>query len=201
VSDPFGTSEPAVPTNTTANNFTPIKALSTFCRDWIICARVASKSELRNTKAGGKLLKLELVDKHNTHIEATFFNESAVTFFPQIEENRVYLFSNGYVKMANKKFTSVRNDYSITFDTRSLIEPASDDGAISRHSFDFMPIDQMKEVFQKKTLDVVGIVINVEEKESIKLKSGDQKARKFLEIVDDSMASIGVTCWGDNLCD
>lgn len=85
----------------------------------------------------------------------------------------MYLFSNGYVKMANKKFTSVRNDYCITFEQRSLIEPVSDDGAISRHSFDFMPINQLKEVFQKKTLDVVGIVINVEEKETIKLKSGD----------------------------
>lgn len=56
-------------------------------------------------------------------------------------------------------------------------------------------------MFQRNTLDVVGIVINVEEKESIKLKSGDTKARKFIEIVDDSMYSVGITCWGDKLCD
>lgn len=103
--------------------------------------------------------------------------------------------------MANKKFTSVRNDYCITFEMRSMIEPASDDGTISRHSFDFMQISQLKEVFQKKTLDVVGVVTLVEDKENIKLKSGDSKSRKFLEIVDDSMCSIGVTIWGDNLCD
>jgi len=59
------------------DNFTPIKALSTFTRDWMILARVAQRSELRNTRAGGKLLKIELVDKYGTHIEATFFNDSA----------------------------------------------------------------------------------------------------------------------------
>jgi len=59
----------------------------------------------------------------------------------------------------------------------------------------------MKDVFQKKTVDVVGIVILVEDKESIKLKSGDSKSRKYIEIVDDSMCSIGITIWGDNLCD
>lgn len=103
--------------------------------------------------------------------------------------------------MANKKFTSVKNDYCLTFEQRSLIEPASDDGSISHHAFEFVPIQQIKDMFQRNTLDVVGIVINVEEKESIKLKSGDTKARKFIEIVDDSMYSVGITCWGDKLCD
>ena len=103
--------------------------------------------------------------------------------------------------MANKKFTSVQNDYCITFEMKSLIEPASDDGSISMHSFDFVSIGKLKDMFQKKTLDVVGIVINAEQKESIKLKSGESKARKYIEIVDDSLYSIGVTLWGDNLCD
>ena len=61
----------------TVENFTPIKALTTFTRDWVIKARVVQKSELRNTRNGGKLLKIELVDSMNTHIEATFFNDTA----------------------------------------------------------------------------------------------------------------------------
>lgn len=36
-----------------------------------------------------------------------------------LEENKVYLFSNGSVKMANKKFTSVKNDFCIIFDKNS----------------------------------------------------------------------------------
>ena len=63
------------------DHFTPIKALTTFTRDWVIKARVVQKSDLRNTRTGGKLLKLELVDNMETHIEATFFNDTASHFF------------------------------------------------------------------------------------------------------------------------
>jgi DNA polymerase III alpha subunit (gram-positive type) len=66
-------------------NFTPIKALTTFSRDWVIKARIVHKSDLKNTRNGGKLLKLELVDSMNTHIEATFFNDSAEHFFPMVQ--------------------------------------------------------------------------------------------------------------------
>ena len=83
------------------NNYMPIKAMNTFTKDWIIKARVSQKGELKTTKKGGYLLKLELVDSFGTQIEGTFFNDAAKQFVNAIEENKVYLFSNGYVKMAN----------------------------------------------------------------------------------------------------
>lgn len=123
-----------------SNNYMPIKALNTFTRDWVVKARVSSKGELRTTKNGGKLLKLELVDNYGTAIEATMFNDSAKHFDPMVEENKVYLFSNGYVKLANKKFTSVKNDFSITFEERSLIQEVVDDGTITQMAFEFTKI-------------------------------------------------------------
>ena len=44
----------------------PIKALNTFCRDWKIQARIASKGEKRITKKGGSIMKIELVDMYGT---------------------------------------------------------------------------------------------------------------------------------------
>ena len=64
--------------------YMPIKALNTFSRDWKIQARVASKSEKRQTRNGGSLLKIELVDMYGTQIEGTFFNEAADQFEPKI---------------------------------------------------------------------------------------------------------------------
>lgn len=146
-------------------------------------------------------MKMELVDKYGTHIEATFFNDSAIEFDKKIEENRVYMWSNGSVKMANKKYTSVRNDYCLIFDKRSVIDPASDDGTICRQAFDFTPIAELRDAFQKKSIDAIGIVIECEDKEQIKLKSGQQKSRKHITIVDDSLCSICITVWGDTMCD
>lgn len=44
------------------------------------------------------------------------FNEVAIKWFDQLQENKVYIFSGGSIKMANKKFTSIKNDFCITFD-------------------------------------------------------------------------------------
>lgn len=55
----------------------PIKGLNNYSRDWVVKARVASKVFKAQTRNGGSLLKIELVDSYGTSIEATFFNKSA----------------------------------------------------------------------------------------------------------------------------
>jgi len=42
--------------------YMPIKALTSFSQDWKIKARIASKADKRQTRGGGSLLKIELVD-------------------------------------------------------------------------------------------------------------------------------------------
>lgn len=54
-------------------------------KDWTIRARVSSKSDIKTTRNGGKLLKIELVDHFGTQIEGTFFNDAAITFDPVIK--------------------------------------------------------------------------------------------------------------------
>ena len=115
----------------------PLKALNTFARDWKIQARIASKSEKRTTNKGGSLLKIGLVDLYGTQIEGTFFNEAADLFDPILKENKVYLFSNGCVKMANKRFTSIKNDFCIVFEKTAQIIEVEDDNTIALRAFEF----------------------------------------------------------------
>lgn len=103
------------------NNYMPVKAMNTFTKDWIIKARISSRSDLKTTKKGGYLMKIELVDHLGTQIEGTFFNDAAQHFDTLLVEDRVYLFSNGTVKMANKKFTSLQNDFCIVFEKHANI--------------------------------------------------------------------------------
>lgn len=56
----------------------PIKILNTFTKDWVIQARISSRTELIKTKNGGKLLKIELIDRNDSKIEGVFFNEAAI---------------------------------------------------------------------------------------------------------------------------
>jgi len=43
------------------------------------------------------------------------FNETANKFNEKVQEGKVYIFSNGKVQLANKRYTSIKNDYSLTF--------------------------------------------------------------------------------------
>ena len=99
--------------------YTPIKALSTFNYDWRIKARITKKGERRswkNQRTEGYLLNVELMDKHGTQIQATFFKDACDKFEPIIREGGIFLFSNGTVKIANQRFTSIKNDFCLVFD-------------------------------------------------------------------------------------
>lgn len=121
----------------------PIKALNNYIRDWVVKARVASKIFKETTRNGGALLKIELVDQYGTSIEGTFFKKSAEKFAPLITENKVYLFSDGNIKLANKKYTSVMNDFAITFEEHARISEAKDDNSITHVAFNFSSIERI----------------------------------------------------------
>ena len=82
------------------------------------------------------------------------------------------------IKIANKKFTSVRNDLCIIFEKHSEIVLAEDDGSISNQAFDFCPINDIRDILQMKTIDVVGIISELGDKDEIKLKSGGTRFRR-----------------------
>lgn len=104
--------------------YTPVRVLNQFSTDWRIRARVTKKGEekqWRNQKGEGVLLNIEMIDKEGTQIQATFFGDAVYKFSPILKENKIYLFANGFVKLANKKFTSIKNDYCLTFDQNADI--------------------------------------------------------------------------------
>jgi replication factor A1 len=174
----------------------PIKALNTFTKDWVIKARISSKTELKQTRKGGWLLKMEIVDELGTSIEGTFFNDSAKHWDPLIEQNKVYLFRNGKVSMANKKFTTVRNDFCITFEQHAVISQANDDGKIGQQAFEFVPIADLEDSHLKNA-DILAVIVSTTDADSIKLKSGESKLKKEVILADQSGCSIKMTIWGD----
>ena len=48
-------------------------------------------------------------------IQATSFNDTANKIDEKVQLNKVYTFAGGDVKLANKKFTAIKNDYCLTF--------------------------------------------------------------------------------------
>ena len=102
----------------TGDQYMPIGALNQFSQEFRFKARVVKKPPLRqytNQKGSGQIMGIDLIDREGTMIQATLFNEMAEKWYPKIEENKVYIFANGKVGLSNKRFTSIKNDYSLTF--------------------------------------------------------------------------------------
>jgi replication factor A1 len=182
--------------------YTPIKALSPMNSDWIIKARVSKKypvKEWNNSRGSGKLMNFELVDKHGTQIQATLFNKAVEKFEPIIQQDKVYVFCKGQVKVANQKFTAIKNDYSLTFNPYSEITQTEDDSSISKMAFNFVTLKEIQNKREGKTLDFVGIVLSNTGVTTINLKNGGTKDKRDYEVCDNSEdggLKAVITLWG-----
>ena len=90
--------------------------------------KVIRKHEIRkftNAKGNGVILNVDLLDASNTEIRAVCFNEAVHKFEPILDERKIYLMSDGLVRLANKKYTSNPNDYELTFGPYADIQVAA----------------------------------------------------------------------------
>ena len=85
-------------------DYTPIAALNPMNPDWIVKARVTKKGAPRhwkNFRGEGDLMNIELKDEFGSQIQATFFNKHVEQFKDKIQENKIYSFQNGQIKLKN----------------------------------------------------------------------------------------------------
>ena len=78
-----------------------------------------------------------------TQIQATMFNEAAKKFYPMFELGKVYYVSKGSLRIANKQFKTVQNDYEMTLNENAVVEEASGETIIPQVQFNFVKIDQL----------------------------------------------------------
>ena len=192
----------SITSNEPIEDFTPIAALNPMNSNWLIKARVTKKGVPRhwkNFRGEGELLNIELVDENGDQIQGTFFNNHVDKFKDQIQENKVYAFRNGQVKQSNSRYTSIKNEYAITFGKDTVITLLEDDDKIQTDGFSYSSIKELSKMDNGKIADVKGIVINVENMDEITMKNGTCKPIRRVLIADNSKEpgiSIQVTFWG-----
>ena len=57
-----------------------------------------------------------------------------------IQENKIYVVSDGSIKLANKKFTSIPNDFCISFYDSTEFKEVAEDQMIGKDGWSFKPI-------------------------------------------------------------
>jgi replication factor A1 len=186
----------------TAGIFFPINDLSPYNRSWTIKARVTTKSQPRtfNRKVGGgegKLFSVDLLDAEGGQIRATFFNEAVAKYEKMIEQGKVFLFSGGQVRIANKQYTSLSHRYELSFDNSCNVEPASDDVAIGTIRFEIVDLRALQSRPLPCSVDLCGVVQSSAEVAKLVSKAGQDLVKRDIVLADDTGFTLQVTLWGE----
>lgn len=183
----------------TGQVLTPVKMLDRYLNRWTIRVRCSSKSPPKEynggSNGGGRLFSVTFLDETG-EIRATMFNDAMDKFYPILNEGCMYVISNGKLKFANKKFTSVKHAYELTLNVDATVIPVDSIDTVPNVRFDFTPIDNIQECKKDDMIDVVGVVIATKAATTIATKKGDT-ARRNVTLADNSGRAIELTLWGD----
>lgn len=179
----------------------PISSLCPYQNKWVIKARVTSKSPIRtwsNARGEGKLFSIDLMDESG-EIRATAFKEQCDKFYDLIEVDELYFISKCQLKPANKQFTTLKNDYEMTFTNETVVQLCTDNSEnIPTIKYDLVPISKIADMEPKAAVDVIGICKTVGELQTFTSRTTNKEFKKReLTLVDTSNAAVIVTLWGD----
>jgi len=128
-------------------------------------------------------------------MEVLSFGQTATRIYGEIEEGKCYQLEGLYVKINNKKFSSVKSDYQLNCSDQVKLTLLEDDNSIKTYNFDFTKISDIKDLGAETLVDVYGKVIDIGEKNTISTKFGDKDLRRVY-IADDSNTKIEISLWG-----
>ncbi|XP_061364959.1 replication protein A 70 kDa DNA-binding subunit B [Gastrolobium bilobum] len=181
----------------------PLVSLNPYQGNWTIKVSVTSKGNMRtykNARGEGCVFNVELTDEDGTQIQATMFNDAARKFYDKFVMGKVYYISKGALKVANKQFKTVQNDYEMTLNENSEVEEVANEVSfVPETKFTFVQIDQLGPHVNKSDLvDVVGVVQNVSSTMSIRRKSNNESIpKRDITITDETKKTVVVSLWNE----
>ncbi|KAL5017372.1 hypothetical protein ScPMuIL_006961 [Solemya velum] len=177
-----------------------ITSLTPYQNRWRIRARVTQKTGIRtwsNSRGEGKLFSVNLLDESG-EIRATGFNDAVDKYYEMMEINKIYYISRGSLKTANKQYTSIQNDYEMSFNNDTVIEPCEEDVELPTLTFDFVQINALESKQPNSMIDIIGIVKTANDISTVTGRQSQKEIKKRdLQLVDQSGMVVNLTLWGN----
>lgn len=178
---------------------TPIEYLSPYANSWTIRGRVTLKGDIREftSQRGipGKLFNFNMLDE-TTEIRVTGFTEAADKWYDFIQEGKVYYLSKASVVLANKRFSTLPNEYEIRLERDTTIEVCDDPVEVPQMKYSFVDLNHLDDCSANSNVDVIGVIKSVDDVQEITSKAGKTFEKREVHIVDKTKYGVNVALWG-----
>ena len=184
------------------DDITEISNLTPYDQDWKIKGRVTKKTQTRTFKtrdgADGCVFNIHILDESNNRIQGVFFTEAARTYETILQIGKIFTFKGGEIKkVRNPKFNTTGNDLEIFFNERSKIVECISSDVIPNFFYNFISLSEVEAVESGESVDILAIVHECGDPTSITLKSGEEKMKNNINLIDESGVVCQLTLWGE----
>jgi replication factor A1 len=178
-------------------HFTPLSSLNTFTKDIHILVKITTISaikEFKNDHNKGKLVNFTFIDEEGSEMQGTAFTKGIDKHLHNLEEGCVYEIHGGYLKINDKKFSTVKSDYKLIIDdSTEIIRSNRVIGNNSEPSMIHIGDLLNKQVYS--VIDIMAYVLESYQATTINTKQGIPVKMKKIVCVDDSDYKIELTLW------
>jgi replication factor A1 len=179
--------------------FMPLSNLNTFTKDIHILVKITRMYPIKDFKKdgnAGKLFSFNFIDSEGTEMQATAFTKGIEKHHATLKEGGVFEIHGGYLRVNDKKFSTVKSDYKLIIDDSTEINKSNRDIDNSG------PCNYvvLAELVNKPLFAIVDVMIYVLEANGtvmINTKQGIQTKMRKLICVDDTEYKVEVTLWRD----
>ena len=129
-------------------------------------------------------------------IRITAFKSDCERLFDLIKVGEIFLVSRGIVKAANKQYSHTTSDYEVTLNSDSVVELCGDESNCPQITYDFKPINELNNYFGG-FVDVIGIIKDIHEVETINTKNNREAFKRNIIIVDQTKSEVTLAVWAE----
>jgi replication factor A1 len=175
----------------------PIGEMNPYLSRWCIQVRITNRNDktYSNARGDGKLFSIDMLDESG-EIRGTAFNEDADRLGAILEVGKVYKIRGGRLKLANRKYTAIDNQYEITFGRETMVEEVADADDIPQQVYNFVDFTTLEAMDKTNAYcDVLAVCQDIGELTSIVTKAQKTVSKREVTLMDKSRIVVRCTLW------